>query len=75
MQATTSSPVRVSVPAKINLALTVSELKPDGFHEVATVLHAISLYDEITAEPADDVTIRTEATRPTWCPPTAPTSP
>lgn len=55
-----SSPVRVSVPAKINLALAVSEPLPDGYHNVATVLHAVSLYDEITAEPADTVTIRTE---------------
>ena len=60
MQATTSSPVRVSVPAKINLALIVSDLKPDGYHEVATVLHAISLHDEITAEPSDGFSIRTE---------------
>lgn len=55
-----SSPVRVSVPAKINLALSVSAPLPDGYHNVATVLHAISLYDEITAEPADAITIRTE---------------
>ena len=60
MQAATSSSVRVSVPAKINLALSVSGIKPDGYHDLATVFHAISLYDEVTASPADDFSIRTE---------------
>lgn len=44
--------VRVRVPAKINLALGVGPVGDDGFHPLATVFHAISLYDEIIAEPA-----------------------
>ncbi len=40
------------MPAKINLALKVGPPRPDGFHPLATVFHAISLYDDLVAEPA-----------------------
>ena len=40
-------------PAKINLALVVGPTRPDGRHEVATVLQRISLADRIALEPAD----------------------
>jgi len=46
-------PVKVRVPAKINLHLGVGPVRPDGFHEVATIYHAIALFDEVTARPAD----------------------
>lgn len=54
-----SGSVRVRVPAKINLHLSVGPRRPDGYHELATVYHAISLYDEVTAERSDhlDVTV------------------
>jgi 4-diphosphocytidyl-2-C-methyl-D-erythritol kinase len=48
----TESPVTVRAPAKINLHLSVGPLREDGFHAVTTVLQALSLYDELTAEPA-----------------------
>ncbi|MFB9671600.1 4-(cytidine 5'-diphospho)-2-C-methyl-D-erythritol kinase [Microlunatus capsulatus] len=41
--------VRVRVPAKINLALKVGGRRPDGYHPLATVYHAVSLYDEVEA--------------------------
>lgn len=41
--------VRVRVPAKINLALCVGGRRPDGYHELATIFHAVSIYDEVTA--------------------------
>lgn len=41
--------VRVRVPAKINLALKVGPPRADGFHPLATVYHAVSLYDEVHA--------------------------
>ncbi|HEV2087037.1 MAG TPA: 4-(cytidine 5'-diphospho)-2-C-methyl-D-erythritol kinase [Cryptosporangiaceae bacterium] len=50
----TASPsrrVQVRVPAKINLHLGVGPLRPDRYHELATVFCAISLYDELTATP------------------------
>ena len=46
-----------AAPAKINLALVVGELRPDGKHEVATVLQRIDLADRISVEPADLVEI------------------
>ena len=41
--------VTVRVPAKINLSLSVGPLREDGYHELVTVFHAVSLYDEVTA--------------------------
>jgi 4-diphosphocytidyl-2-C-methyl-D-erythritol kinase len=47
-------PVRVRAPAKINLHLAVGDLRPDGYHDLTTVFHAISLYDEVIAFAAAD---------------------
>lgn len=57
-----SGSVRVRVPAKVNLHLSVGPRRPDGYHELETVYHAISLYDEVTAERADqlDLTVSGE---------------
>lgn len=38
--------------AKLNLALVAGPLRPDGKHEVATVLQAIDLHDDVELEPA-----------------------
>jgi 4-diphosphocytidyl-2-C-methyl-D-erythritol kinase len=51
--------VTVRVPAKINLALQVGPTRSDGFHELATVFQAVSLYDEVTATPANGISVRT----------------
>jgi 4-diphosphocytidyl-2-C-methyl-D-erythritol kinase len=48
-----SGPVRVRVPAKVNLHLRVGPLRPDGYHELHTVYHAVSIYDELTARRGD----------------------
>ena len=50
-------PVKVRVPAKINLHLGVGPLRADGFHELATIYHAIALYDEVTARPSDSLAL------------------
>jgi 4-diphosphocytidyl-2-C-methyl-D-erythritol kinase len=44
-------------PAKINLALVVGSTRPDGRHEVATVLQRISLADRIALEPATELRV------------------
>jgi 4-diphosphocytidyl-2-C-methyl-D-erythritol kinase len=44
--------VTVRVPAKINLQLAVGPLRPDGYHGLVTVFHAVSLFDEVTVAPA-----------------------
>lgn len=41
-------PVTVRMPAKINIALQVGSACEDGFHELATIYHAVSLYDVVT---------------------------
>lgn len=50
--------VRVRVPAKINLHLGVGGLRPDGYHELVTVFHAVDLVDEITARPSGGLVVR-----------------
>ena len=54
--------VTVRVPAKLNLQLAVGPPRADGYHGLVTVFHAVSLFDEVTAEPAgrDGVTVTGE---------------
>ena len=52
--------VTVRVPAKVNLALSVGPLRPDGYHDLATVFHAVGLYDEVTASTADTLALTCE---------------
>jgi 4-diphosphocytidyl-2-C-methyl-D-erythritol kinase len=49
--------VTVRVPAKVNLHLGVGPLRDDGFHGLATVFQAVSLYDEVTVEEADELAV------------------
>ncbi|NOY53890.1 MAG: 4-(cytidine 5'-diphospho)-2-C-methyl-D-erythritol kinase [Deltaproteobacteria bacterium] len=44
------SGLTLSAPAKINLGLLVRGKRPDGYHEIETVLQTVSLYDEIFIE-------------------------
>jgi 4-diphosphocytidyl-2-C-methyl-D-erythritol kinase len=55
-----TGPVRVRVPAKINLHLGVGPLRPDGYHELNTIYHAVSLFDELTARPGDTLALTME---------------
>src|SRR4051794_5139783 len=43
---------RVPATAKLNLALVVGPLRPDGKHEVATVLQRVDLADRVELQPA-----------------------
>jgi 4-diphosphocytidyl-2-C-methyl-D-erythritol kinase len=49
--------VTVRAPAKVNLQLSVGGRRPDGYHELTNVFHAVSLFDELTARPADDISV------------------
>lgn len=51
--------VRVRAPAKINLYLSVGDLRPDGYHDLVTVFHAVDLADELTITSAPRHTVRT----------------
>ncbi len=37
--------IKVVAPAKVNLLLNIKERRPDGYHEVDTVMHALMLHD------------------------------
>lgn len=41
-------------PAKVNLVLAVGEKREDGFHNVDTIMHALSLHDSMTMRRFDD---------------------
>ncbi|MFI6518321.1 4-(cytidine 5'-diphospho)-2-C-methyl-D-erythritol kinase [Spirillospora sp. NPDC050679] len=51
----------VRVPAKVNLQLGVGPIRDDGYHDLVNVFHAVSLFDEVTAEPADGASVAVEA--------------
>lgn len=53
MLAAVPPPVTVRVPAKINLHLAVGSMRPDGFHDLVTVFHAVSLFDEVSVAVSD----------------------
>jgi 4-diphosphocytidyl-2-C-methyl-D-erythritol kinase len=54
--------VTVRVPAKLNLQLAVGPPRADGYHDLVTVFHAVSLFDHVTVEPAgrDGITVTGE---------------
>ncbi|MDF2051268.1 4-(cytidine 5'-diphospho)-2-C-methyl-D-erythritol kinase [Arthrobacter sp. Cr_A7] len=45
----TARTVRVKAPGKVNVSLDVGPLRPDGYHSVASVYLAVSLYEEVAA--------------------------
>ncbi|MGA9375774.1 MAG: 4-(cytidine 5'-diphospho)-2-C-methyl-D-erythritol kinase, partial [Mycobacterium sp.] len=45
--------VTVRVPGKVNLYLAVGDRRDDGYHELTTVFHAVSLFDDVTVRTAD----------------------
>lgn len=49
--------------AKINLSLDVLEKRPDGYHEILTVMQALELHDVLELEPLKDE-IRVESSHP-----------
>ena len=52
--------VTVRAPAKVNLHLAVGPPRPDGYHDLVNVFHAVSLFDEVTATVADRLRITVE---------------
>jgi 4-diphosphocytidyl-2-C-methyl-D-erythritol kinase len=49
--------VTVRVPGKVNLYLAVGEVRADGYHELTTVFHAVSLLDEVTVRNSDMMSV------------------
>lgn len=44
-------------PCKVNLSLKVLSRRPDGFHEVDTLMAPVALYDQITFSPAKEASL------------------
>ena len=50
----------IECPAKVNLFLEVADKRPDGYHGLITIMHAVSLCDELRIFPSDDGSIQLE---------------
>jgi 4-diphosphocytidyl-2-C-methyl-D-erythritol kinase len=49
--------VHVRAPGKINVFLEVGDVQDDGYHDVATAYQAVSLFEDVWALPAEDITV------------------
>ncbi|MBC7853654.1 MAG: 4-(cytidine 5'-diphospho)-2-C-methyl-D-erythritol kinase [Pirellulaceae bacterium] len=52
--------VEIQAPAKINLFLEVLARRPDGYHEIETLMSPIGLYDSLSFRATDSPKIRLE---------------
>jgi 4-diphosphocytidyl-2-C-methyl-D-erythritol kinase len=53
----TAGSVTARVPAKVNLQLSVGPVRADGYHDLVTVFHAVSLFDEVTVAEAEHTSV------------------
>ncbi len=54
--------VHVRAPGKLNVFFRVGPIKDDGYHDVASVYQAVSLYEDVYAEASDDFTLTVSGT-------------
>ena len=40
--------IKIKTPAKINLTLEIVNKRPDGFHNIRSIMQLIDLYDFLT---------------------------
>jgi len=50
-------------PAKINLFLKVLYQRPDGYHEIESLMQAVSLFDRLTFSPASKIIVQTRGAK------------
>ena len=43
--------MKILAPAKINLFLEVTGRRPDGYHNIVSIIRAVTLYDRIVIKP------------------------
>jgi 4-diphosphocytidyl-2-C-methyl-D-erythritol kinase len=53
--------MQIKAHAKINLVLAVGARRPDGYHEVETVLQQLELHDRLEFREAADISVRTDS--------------
>ena len=53
--------MELNAAAKVNLALEILSRRPDGYHEIATVMQTVDLSDRLVLEEADSLEVRTSA--------------
>ena len=58
----------VNAPAKINLSLLIAGKRPDGYHEINTIMAKINLFDKIHIEKAALPGLHLKVTGPKWAP-------
>jgi 4-diphosphocytidyl-2-C-methyl-D-erythritol kinase len=58
----------VRAPAKINLSLLIAGKRPDGFHEIETIMAKVNFYDEILIEKGSKAGIDLLCKGPEWTP-------
>jgi 4-diphosphocytidyl-2-C-methyl-D-erythritol kinase len=58
----------VLAPAKINLSLLIAGRRPDGYHNIETVMTKIAWYDQIVVEPGRKKRIELICKGPQWAP-------
>ena len=58
----------VRAPAKINLSLLVAGKRPDGFHELETIMAKVNWYDEVLIEPGKKAGIELVCRGTHWAP-------
>lgn len=58
----------VLAPAKINLSLLIAGKRPDGFHEIETLMAKVDWYDEILIQPGARAGIELLCEGPCWAP-------
>lgn len=50
--------VRIGAPAKVNLTLELLGLRADGYHELASVMATVDLFDDVRVGPARTLDVR-----------------
>lgn len=49
--------IKVKTPAKINIGLNVTGKRPDGYHNIETIFYPVNIFDDISFEKADKLSI------------------
>lgn len=58
----------VRAPAKINLSLLIAGKRPDGFHEIETIMAKINYYDHLLIQKGQKPGIEVVSEGPCWAP-------